>query len=357
MSRILYLSHVDSRWIKQRPQLLAESLAARADEAVLFVYARAWDRRNLSSERFIGRAVPYIGVPQAVRGRMFWLDDIIQIVYGVVAALWRPDVVMIGHPRLSSLAKTVAKLTRARVVYDTMDRIEYLPGVTVTDIEREAELVQRVDVVAASSFPLLQDVRSRRDPSAPSVLLRNALSDPYLWRWPIEVDNAMAKGTRILGYWGTISHWIDWPVVLHFLETNQDWQFHLWGPVDGAMVEHDRIVHRGIVSRMQLRDDAHICDVLVMPFVRSELIDAVDPVKGYEYAATGRPFVMSKSLATEHFDAVSERYEAGDDEQFADAIRRAIASVGPVERSARLQFAAENTWLMRASELLESLNS
>ncbi len=66
------------------------------------------------------------------------------------------------------------------------------------------------------------------------------------------------------------------------------------------------------------------CDVLLMPWNRSEWIRACNPVKLKEYLATGRPVVSTSFPELDHYDGLVRIADGA--AAFADAIREALSS-------------------------------
>lgn len=96
------------------------------------------------------------------------------------------------------------------------------------------------------------------------------------------------------------------------------------------------------------------CDVLVMPWNRSDWIRACNPIKLKEYLATGRPVVSTsydELLRTwSEFVSVADGVEA-----FTSAIRAALANPGdPTRRQARVR---QETWTAKADQVVETLRT
>jgi glycosyltransferase involved in cell wall biosynthesis len=93
------------------------------------------------------------------------------------------------------------------------------------------------------------------------------------------------------------------------------------------------------------------CDVLIMPWNRSEWIQACNPVKLKEYLAVGRPVVSTPFPELRSYEglvAVADTPEA-----FAAAIQRALSS--PPEPEALRARVRTETWSARAARLLDLL--
>jgi glycosyltransferase involved in cell wall biosynthesis len=93
------------------------------------------------------------------------------------------------------------------------------------------------------------------------------------------------------------------------------------------------------------------CDVLLMPWNRSEWIKACNPVKLKEYLAVGRPVVSTSFPELERYDGLVGVADGA--EAFAQAIRDAVADAGDAApRRARVQ---TETWQAKGREAIDAL--
>jgi hypothetical protein len=88
-------------------------------------------------------------------------------------------------------------------------------------------------------------------------------------------------------------------------------------------------------------------EVLLIPFIMSELVQAVKPVKVYEYLATGKPVVTTAMRELQPLGRAC--YLASDHDTFMDKVGRALAERDDPARQESLwhmrrQVAGENTW-------------
>ncbi|HEX2863415.1 MAG TPA: glycosyltransferase, partial [Deinococcales bacterium] len=168
--RILYLMHVDWRWVKQRPHHLAEGLNGWADLLVLFRPARGRSRLPANPSRV--RRWPLLPIPSRSRW-LGWLDAPLQRLWvGLAAAWFRPDLVWVTFPTLA--AYLPRRLWHRGVVYDCMDLAEGFGG-TPGHLRRvralEERLAREARLVLCSSQNLEAGLRARY-PGARPVLVR-----------------------------------------------------------------------------------------------------------------------------------------------------------------------------------------
>ncbi len=94
-------------------------------------------------------------------------------------------------------------------------------------------------------------------------------------------------------------------------------------------------------------------DVLMMPWHRSEWIEACNPIKLKEYLATGRPVVSTDFPELRHYEGLVAI--ANEPEPFAAAIQRSIDDADPTLVVRGRERIADATWTSRAASALEEL--
>src|SRR3954471_3757692 len=90
--RILYVMHVDWRWIKQRPHFMAEELSRRTDR-ILVLYVPTWRRSRVVSAPSTIQRFPIPVVPRWTSwlGRL-WNRTIGRAAVWLIALVFRPTV-------------------------------------------------------------------------------------------------------------------------------------------------------------------------------------------------------------------------------------------------------------------------
>ena len=121
------------------------------------------------------------------------------------------------------------------------------------------------------------------------------------------------------------------------------------GWADGAPNVHltGRVPYEDVAATMASMD------VLMMPWHRSEWIEACNPIKLKEYLATGRPIVSTDFPELRHYEGLVAI--GNDPETFAAAVRAAITAPDAEVLKRGRQRIAEATWTSRASAALEEL--
>ena len=166
-----------------------------------------------------------------------------------------------------------------------------------------------------------------------------------------------AKGGRpTVGYYGCIADWFDSDLVADVAERRPDWDFVLIGPTYLADLTRlpalPNVTFPGLVPYGQLLERIERFDVFLLPFRRSPLTDAANPVKAYEIMATGRPLVSVPLPELEPFGELV-RF-ASDAAALERKIEDALAEDDPDLVARRRDFARLSSWDARV-EVFERL--
>lgn len=214
---------------------------------------------------------------------------------------------------------------------------------------------RRVDVVAVS-----EQLLARLAPTGRSMHLRNAV-EPQEWACPAAGDDApgaapvIADGGRPRAvYTGTLDTRLDlgW---LAQIAVSGAVHLVLAGPVTDQRVGSrltalPNTTLTGQLDRFgtsQLVRGAAIC---LVPHTDTPLTRTMDPLKLYEYLAAGKPVVATNLPPMRGF---GERVLLVDDAGGrGDALERALA-MPPADEDERKRFLTENSWAVRAEQLLD----
>jgi glycosyltransferase involved in cell wall biosynthesis len=247
------------------------------------------------------------------------------------------------------IADRVAELRAGPVLFDAVDDF---PGM-------EAQLA-RCGKLADHVICTSQGVRERLQAGGIDAALVPNACDYAHWasetsERPLEVD---VLPTPRAVFIGAVAQWVDVGLVAACAEAVPDAAFLLIGPhltaayrASGAPTN---VWAFGIRPYATLPLYAHAADVLLLPFREDQQeARAANPVKLWEYLATGRPIVSTSIPEVLPLDPLV-RVASGQD--FVAAVRNALRS-GPDDglAAARRRIAAENTWDQRWRQIEEVL--
>lgn len=351
MKTILYIAPVDWRWIKQRPQFLAEGLSAYYQIHVVYPYANK--RQGLQKKAKTHLALSrYFAVP-SLNGRLpvagfnaAWSAFQVRRVIRRV----KPDILWLSMPwQIDMVLPSFAGC----IVYDCMDDYTAIQMGSENSklLAQEAALIKRADMVFVSSENLRQ-VLATRYGRRNTVLLRNG----YHANWPIQsvAPARLSSKTLRVGYFGTIGRWFDFKLLLGSLDRGADVEYHLYGPTEpGVQIpKHPNLIAHGVVEHNQIPRVVQMLDALMMPFVLNEIVVSVDPVKLYEYICLRRPVLCVRYPEIERFAPFVLFYEnaATFDVQLNAARTQTLCDAAQAE-----VFLYENSWAQRARTVYAAL--
>ena len=265
--------------------------------------------------------------------------------------------VFVQYPSWEPLARALAERYGWRLVYDCMDEHTGFGTHGACTEEDERKLIAEADLVLVTSRPLLDKVaRARPD----ALRLPNAADAERFENLPVRGASPLARLARpVVGYYGAISAWFDVAAVAEASRRHPEWSFALVGDTAGASLESldgRPNVHRfGEVPYDKLPAFVAGFDVCTIPFERTPLTEATNPVKLYEYLATGKPIVARRLPELEPFAEVVTLYDASAD--FTAALERAVREEGAAGLAGRRRaLARENTWQVRYRALRDRLD-
>lgn len=356
--RLLYLMHVDWNWIWQRPQAIAEELVADGRFSVRVAYLPNWRRRRLipnasSVQRQAIWQMPFgrVGVIRAIN------RCLVRASLRLLAKRFKPDTVLITYPTLLSVLPS--GLARLPLFYDCMDLASgFASG--PADVERlhriEDLVIERSAGVFVSSEFIGDTVRSRHVASRP-VLVRNGFGGIGSLGIADEPSRFEDPGRLVrLGYFGTVSTWFDSRLVIDALVAHPRLEVHVWGPLVAVLPQHRRLFVHAAVSHGHLAAAVREVDALIMPFVLSDLVRGVDPVKLYEYVALGKPVLSVHYPELDQFTGLVHFYDGKAElDVLLDRLRDSRNAMRPDPVAAR-SFLDAATWHSRAAIIADEID-
>lgn len=271
-----------------------------------------------------------------------------------------PAVCLVQYPSWEPLARRLRERHGWTVVYDCMDEHSGFGTHGPQTARDEARLIAESDLVLATSRLLFERiVRAGREPAA-VLRLPNAVDLAPFSRLPPRETSPLARLPRpVVGYYGAVAEWFDAEAVAAAAKRRRSASFVLIGRESGtdlgALGELPNVHRIGELPYARLPEHLAAFDVCTIPFRRTPLTEATNPVKLYEYFATGKPIAARRLPEVEPFADVVALYDSS--EQFDAALERALAR-GPDEEALiarRRQIARENTWEIRYETLRERL--
>ncbi|MFL5328630.1 MAG: glycosyltransferase [Gemmataceae bacterium] len=232
------------------------------------------------------------------------------------------------------------------VVYDLMDAHAGFTTNGAPMLDQERELLEQADLVTASS-ETLEKLAWQRNQNV--LLLRNGCDYDHF----ASAARPEASARPVIGYYGAISNWFDVQLVEDLARRRKDWDFILVGAqhgVDTAGLEKlPNVKMPGEQPYAEIPDWLERFHVSIIPFKRTLLTEATNPVKAYEILASGTPLVstplpeVAEMAPLVRLASTSREFER---EIEAALVERDASAIGR-----RREFARNNTWRERFEAL------
>lgn len=235
------------------------------------------------------------------------------------------------------------------IVYDCMDELSQFTGAPMALVENEARLMTVADVVFTGGYEL-GEKKSKQHPNVHPFGCgvdygHFSKASDATTAVPPDID-FMAK--PVIGWFGVVDERVDYAMVGEMARMRPNWSFAMVGPV--VKVDPNTLPHApnlfwlGGRDYQQLPNYCRAFDVNMMCFAINAATQFINPTKGLEYMATGKPIVGTgvRDVVRQWSDIV--RIASGASE-FVAAIEDALRSRGNDPRVQRgLELAKQCSW-------------
>ena len=354
--------HVPWGWIRQRPHFLAEGLARHNNLHV--VYERSFRKNRLITNKTEIDVSEIFRLPIRRYSILYFIN--VFLVARSLNAICRKkdiDIIWITDVILFAYVKNLG-LDNVKIVCDCMDEtlefsyIKENPRIRKVVRRDEAELVRMCEHVFCSSRTIMKRIieRTHVDEEKLSVVhnaLDSKMADDASVPMVGKVDAVLSRINNdeqtLVVYVGTISEWLDLDCIIRSLRENSRITYLLVGPADVKLPALDRLIAVGPVEHQYVGRILDKSDILVMPFKLNALIEAVDPVKLYEYIPSGKPIIATAYEETRRFSEYVYLYETCD--EYVHAINDIVDGKHLKGGRSTREFAEQNTWQKRVDQI------
>ena len=216
---------------------------------------------------------------------------------------------------------------------------------------RQRELLQRADVVFAVSLALAE----RAGRWCPHVHHLPNATDPEVFKPhdPSAPRHPLAARRPLMVYLSQITERLDVGLVAELARARPQWSVVLAGPVVCApslLASLNGLANVALAGALPYEEAAALtaqADVCILPHRQDALTRTLDPIKLYDYLATGRP-IVSTDVAMHPELAGLVRVASGP-EAFIAAVESALAE-DPAQGERRRQSAGNHCWTVRARQ-------
>ena len=215
----------------------------------------------------------------------------------------------------------------------------------------ERHLMREADAVVTSSEPLM---KAKQPFANQTYLVKNGV-DFNLFNAPVANGSSIEKtdSPATVGYLGSLDERIDFDLLESTITTLPQYQFCFVGRVNSP--EADRLRKYPNVNIMGSQSPADLptlvqkMDVCLIPFLKNKLTAGIYPLKINEYFAAGKPVVSTDFGDLSDFGTLVS--VSSNSDSFAKLIEKSLTENSTNLTKARINFAQQNSWYNRASEM------
>lgn len=329
---IIYPPTIDWSWMKQRPQQLMESLSINGFE--IYYCNKTQSKNELSVQ-----INPHLTV---IHQHQYFITHTIPELkkQGKKVLLW------------VSWSKLCAFLNVYQpdfIVYDYLDDFEawrpYLKP-----------MIQKADIIVTTSQLLKQQVEAEF-PQKPSYFIPNGCDLSHFRpkgkiKKPYEIANH--KGP-VITYSGAWARWVDQQLVYKVADTFKDALMIIIGPEFGASVDKNiaNLKYLGYKNYNELPAYLQISTVCMIPFLLEDVTLAANPIKMYEYLASGTPVVSTDIPEVRGIPSV---YVGITHDSFIEKIKLILENKLTFNTVEVYQWLETNSWNQRCKDILTILS-
>lgn len=279
----------------------------------------------------------------------------------VLSLVERPIVFTYTHN-----ATWTARLNNPVIIYELIDRLEIFNGFRLTTLQRyHQRLLNQATIVVGTANELVADLL----PIRPDTLLcpngvdmdHFAHPDDDGQALPEDIQTIVAEGKPIIGYYGALAEWFDYELVKFAAKRLPQYHFVLIGPDYDLTIgksginECSNIHWLGPKAYCQLPRYLRAFDVAIIPFQVTAAIQAVSPIKLFEYMAGGKPIVTTDLVECRKYPVVLIATTA---DEWVERLQQALLLGQDKQYQAALKATAqENTWQARAQTIIAALQA
>lgn len=215
----------------------------------------------------------------------------------------------------------------------------------------EMAVMARVDLAFVTHPKLLED-KGHQVPEM--ALVPNAADYDHF-----NAASAVPTGTLdnrpvIVGYFGDLE-WLDWELIREVSSRTPGYQYVFIGPKNGVIPPElpaniELTGYRPYDELPALMAGWSLCWI---PFRDCETIRHTNPIKIYEYLASGKPALVTKAI---RFDNPLV-FQAATAPEYLEGIERCLHDDTPEKARQRQDYAKQNSWASRAAQISVLLRS
>jgi GT2 family glycosyltransferase len=364
---ILYLSIIDFNFRFQRPQHFCCQLANKGHK-IFYVGPNFYEDKKsftLYKTKFnnlyeckLPCTLPIPNVYENYLNRL-QIDIMIESLNDLFSKInSKKIIIIISFPfwvdLINPLKNLLKKNYQLKFIYDCMDLHSGFRIPNNLLIKKERLLIKKSDHVLTSS----ENLRKRISKITKPLLVRNGVDLSNF----IKKKNSLSMFNKQIniGYIGAISTWFDLDLLRYLAQEKPNWNFLLigahWDIDISSLRKFSNIKFFGEIPYEELHKYFSSFNVCIIPFKINNLIKNTNPVKIYEYLATGKPCVATNIPELKFIDK-DLVYISTSKKSFLKNLEKAINHEDDKYLvTKRVNFAKQNTWEQRVNSFYHIIN-
>lgn len=260
------------------------------------------------------------------------------------------------EPRFSSL---IGRLNESLVIYDCVDdklSFSTVPRWMGAYIDR---LIDKSDLIVVTSTNLYNNMIKRKADAKNIHLIGNGVDVAHFEKAATDIsipDDIKAFKGPIVGYIGAIDDWMDFDLIGKMAIEYPNMSFIFIGPVCinakeavNNLCKTSNVFFLGKRSYDILPNYIKAFDLCIIPFKINSLTMCVNPVKLYEYLASGKNVVSTNLPEVDKYSNVI--FVAKNSIEFINYVEKAFTSKMDLDKL--MKIAEENSWDKKTEMMIE----
>lgn len=248
------------------------------------------------------------------------------------------------------MGNLIGKMNECLIIYDCVDEHSAFSGSSNKDRKQELKIIELSDIIFTSSDKLYT---SRSILSDSVYLVKNAADTKHFLKCTnsSESEGNLSIQKPIVGYVGAIHDWVDLELISFLARSRPEISVVLIGPVsiDTSVINLPNVHMMGQKNFDLLPKYMQNFDVCIIPFKINELTINADPIKLYEYMATGKTIVSTDLPEASKFSCV--KIARTYDEFVGYTIDSIYNKPSTTEINKQIETAKINSWENRVKEM------
>jgi glycosyltransferase involved in cell wall biosynthesis len=255
---------------------------------------------------------------------------------------------------LPNTVDVIGNFGESKIIFYCVDEFSIFDGVaTETVLDMEKRLIQKADIVLATSQKLFE---SKRKYNNNSYFMPHGVDVEHFAKAQsdetIIPDDIKDIKKPIIGFFGLLDDRFDQDLISKVAKLKPDWSIVLISKTDVpiSLLKECKNIH--ILGQRDYQTLPAYCkafDVALIPYILNEQTENVNPIKLREYLASGLPVVSTKLPEVVKYNEVAMIAENHED--FIKSLEIAIKENSKEKINERMKFVEKESWISKAEEI------